>query len=157
VFLDVGNKLEGRYIIEYLIWSKFVYISLNNIFALVFDCSCYNQSILSIFGHAPLPTCSYLSISLDYFYLNNCLHKRLISHILHTPASYFNNLLCGQFVLYKLIWGAYVVYISIQIPSGYFLLIKVWPHHWSQAYLLIHLFKYYHNKKALTFKPCKHV
>ena len=92
VLLDVGNKLEWRHIKRYMIWPNFGYISLNNIFTLVFNCLWYNQSILSIFGHDPPPTCSYISMSSDYFYLNNCLHRRLISHILHTPDSYLNNI-----------------------------------------------------------------
>jgi hypothetical protein len=77
--------LKGRYMKCTLFWSKFCYISINNIFALGFDCSCYSDSMNSNFLYVLMPLGSYIFMSLDYFNLQKCIHRNLISFVSNVP------------------------------------------------------------------------
>jgi len=65
---------------------------MNNIFALGFDCSCYSRSIILDFLYVYVDIVAPRSVSLDYFYLQKCAYRNLISYIFDMPTHYLNKI-----------------------------------------------------------------
>ena len=85
---------------KYKVWFKFGYVSINNISTPGFDCSSYSQSIILVFGYVYIVIVAPPVMFLDYFYLQKCMHRKLISYIFVIPTNYLNKDLLACRVLY---------------------------------------------------------